>query len=87
MRTTIYEARNNLSALVKSAEKGDVVELIRDDKPVAVIMNYTEYKSKSSKQEDWFSKLREKYADVLDDKGFDITPSRECPDYTKDPWA
>ena len=31
--------------------------------------------------------LKKEYADVVDDVGFDITPSRECPDYTKDPWA
>ncbi|MCR4952888.1 MAG: type II toxin-antitoxin system prevent-host-death family antitoxin, partial [Treponema sp.] len=37
-RTSIYEARNNFSALVKCAEEGEVVELTRYDKPVAVIM-------------------------------------------------
>lgn len=36
---------------------------------------------------DWLIKFRKEYADVLDDVGFDITPSRECPDYSKDPWA
>lgn len=36
---------------------------------------------------DRLTKLKKEYADVLDDKGFDITPSRECPDYSKDPWA
>ena len=42
-RTSIYEARNNFSALVKCAEEGEVVELTRYDKPVAVIMSYEEY--------------------------------------------
>ncbi len=86
-RTSIYEARNNFSALVKAAEEGEVVELTRYDKPVAVIMSYEEYEKRNLKKEDWLGKWREEYADVLDDKGFDITPSRECPDYSKDPWA
>jgi antitoxin Phd len=86
-KTSIYEARNNFSALVKSAEEGEVIALTRYDKPVAVIISYAEYESKSSKEIDWLSKLRKEYADVLDDSGFDFTPSRECPDYSKDPWA
>ena len=86
-RTSIYDARNNFSALVKTAEEGEVVELTRYDKPVAVIISYEEYEKRNSKKEDWLGKWREEYADVLDDKGFDITPSRECPDYSKDPWA
>ncbi|MBQ7539296.1 type II toxin-antitoxin system Phd/YefM family antitoxin [uncultured Treponema sp.] len=84
---SINKARNNLSDLVKSAEEGEVVAITRYDKPVAVIISYAEYESKSSKEIDWLSKLRKEYADVLDDSGFDFTPSRECPDYSKDPWA
>lgn len=84
---SINEARNNLSDLVKSAEEGEVVALTRYDKPVAVIISYAEYESKSSKETDWLSKWRKEYADVLDNSGFDFTPSRECPDYSKDPWA
>ena len=84
---SINEARNNLSDLVKSAEEGEVVAITRYDKPVAVIISYAEYESKSSKEIDWLSKLRKEYADVLDNSGFDFTPSRECPDYSKDPWA
>ena len=34
-RRTIYDARNNFSALVKLAESGESVELTRHDKPVA----------------------------------------------------
>ena len=86
-RTSIYEARNNFSALVKRAEEGEVVALTRYDKPVAVIISYAEYESKSSKETDWLSKWRKENADALDDSGFDFTPSRECPDYSKDPWA
>lgn len=89
-RTSIYEARNNFSALVKSAEEGEVIELTRYDKPVAVIISYAEYEKTEQEQPsllDSLEKLKAEYADVLDDAGFDITPSRECPDYSKDPWA
>ncbi len=85
-RTSIYEARNNFSALVKSAEEGEVIELTRYDKPVAVIISWEEYESKNSSDDDWLSKWREEYKDVLDDKGFDITPSREAPDPNYNPW-
>lgn len=87
-RTSIYEARNNFSSLVKVAEEGEVVELTRYDKPVAVIMSYADFQQKSAaKKDDWLFKWREEHAGELDDTGFDITPSRECPDYSKDPWA
>ncbi len=89
-RTSIYEARNNFSSLVKLAEQGEVVELTRYDKPVAVIISYEEFEGNLNKEPSLMDKLaalKEKYADVVDDDGFDITPSRECPDYSKDPWA
>ena len=89
-RTSIYEARNNFSALVKTAEEGEVVELTRYDKPVAVIMSYEDYEEKRKNLPsllDKLSVLKKQYADVVDDEGFNITPSRECPDYSKDPWA
>ena len=89
-RTSIYEARNNFSALVKSAEEGEVIALTRYDKPVAVIISYTEYEQFEDSKPTLLSaldKLKKEYADVVDDLGFDITPSRECPDYSKDPWA
>ena len=86
-RTSIYEARNNFSALVKLAEEGEVVELTRYDKPVAVIISYAEYENNSSDKESWLFKWRKDHKDELDDLGFDFTPSRECPDYSKDPWA
>ncbi len=86
-RTSIYEARNNFSALVKMAEEGEVVELTRYDKPVAVIVSYDDFEKASSSEKDWLTEWREKHKDELDDTGFDVTPSRECPDYSKDPWA
>ena len=89
-RTSIYEARNNFSALVKMAEEGEVVELTRYDKPVAVIMSYADYEDNQETRPSLLEKLealKKEYADVVDDIGFDVTPSRECPDYSKDPWA
>ena len=88
--TSIYEARNNFSSLVKLAEEGEVVELTRYDKPVAVIMSYDDYQEKRQNQPSLLEKLSElkkEFSDVVDDEGFNITPSRECPDYSKDPWA
>ena len=88
-RTSIYEARNKFSSLVKTAEEGEVVELTRYDKPVAVIISYAEYEKNESKKLgflDELALLKRNYSDVLDDKGLEITPSRECPDYSKNPW-
>ena len=74
-RTSIYEARNNLSNFVKIAEGGEPVELTRYDKPVAVIISYEEYEKKSSSEgPSWLSKWREKYADVLSDEGIPLPP-------------
>lgn len=74
-RTSIYEARNNLSNFVKIAEGGEPVELTRYDKPVAVIVSYAEYeKNNSSMELSWLSKWREEYSDVLSDEGIPLPP-------------
>ena len=89
-RTSIYDARNNFSALVKMAEEGELVELTRYDKPVAVIISYAEYEEVQNKQPSLLDKLaalKKEYADVVDNVGFDLNPSRESPDYSKNPWA
>lgn len=68
-RTSIYEARNNLSNFVKIAEGGEPVELTRYDKPVAVIISYKEFERKTpSGSVSWLSKWRNKYADVLNNE-------------------
>ena len=85
--TSIYEARNNFSSLVKLAEEGEVVELTRYDKPVAVIISYEDFENITTKEENWLMKWRKENEGQLDDIGFDFTSSRECPDYSKDPWA
>ena len=50
-------------------------------------ISYDEYGNNSAKNESWLMKWRKEHEGELDDLGFDITPSRECPDYSKDPWA
>ena len=72
-RTSIYEARNNFSALVKCAEEGEVVELTRYDKPVAVMMSYSEYEERKAGKVDWLTKWRKEHEGELDDLGFDFT--------------
>ncbi len=74
-KSSIYEARNNFSNLVKIAESGEPVELTRYDKPVAVIISYEEYeKIDSPKKNSWLEKWRKEYADVLDDEGIPEAP-------------
>lgn len=74
-RTSIYEARNNLSNFVKIAEGGEPVELTRYDKPVAVIISYAEYEKKENPSFlEKLSKLKEEYADVLSDEGIPLPP-------------
>ena len=66
-RATIYDARNNFSALVKTAEAGEPVELTRHDKPVAVIISYDEYEKIKSNNNffDWLMNFRSENAEVL----------------------
>lgn len=79
-RTSIYEARNNFSNLVKIAENGEPVELTRYDKPVAVIISYEEYEKKHEpKGISWLSEWRKEYADVLDNEGISL-PEKVYPD-------
>ena len=75
-RTSIYEARNNLSNFVKIAEGGEPVELTRYDKPVAVIISYEEYCQQDEKSSliERLNKLKEEYADVLNDDGIPLPP-------------
>lgn len=75
-RTSIYEARNNLSNFVKIAEGGEPVELTRYDKPVAVIISYKEFERKGKKHSlmERINELKREYSDVLNDEGI---PTRE----------
>ena len=72
-RRTIYDARNNLSALIKIAESGEPVELTRHNKPVAVIISWEDFEQTKPKSSfvDAVMKIREKYADVFEDPTFE----------------
>lgn len=72
-RKSIYDARNEFSALVKLAESGEPVELTRHDKPVAVIISWEEYENKVNKKsfmqrlEEW----RKENADMFEDPTYE----------------
>lgn len=79
---TIYDARNNFSALVKIAESGEPVELTRHDKPVAVIISWEDYKKTSSKGDffRWLSDFKKENAEILEDFDGLPLPPKEYPD-------
>lgn len=78
-RRTIYDARNNFSALVKMAEEGEAIELTRHDKPVAVIISYEEYEKQGKKRSffDRWNETRMLFADVFSDPDFEGLPLPE----------
>jgi len=61
---------------VKIAESGEPVELTRYDKPVAVIISYADYEHRDEKPSliTRLNKIKEKYADVLNDEGIPLRP-------------
>jgi len=72
-RATIYDARNNFSALVKRAENGEPVELTRHDKPVAVIISWKDYEEVKKPKKNfiaWLENFRKENADVFEDPTF-----------------
>ena len=81
-KSTIYDARNNFSALVKIAEGGEPVELTRHDKPVAVIISWEDYKKNSSKGDffQWLSDFKKENAEILKDFDGLPLPPKEYPD-------
>ncbi|MBQ5400728.1 MAG: type II toxin-antitoxin system Phd/YefM family antitoxin [Treponema sp.] len=83
-RATIYDARNNFSSLVKTAEEGEPVELTRHDKPVAVIISWEQYEKKIKKKTfiERMEEIRKEYADVLADPSYEglVIPKDEYPD-------
>lgn len=50
---SVYEARNNLSALIKTAESGEVVEITRHDKPVVVMLKKEDFEKMRPKKNFW----------------------------------
>jgi antitoxin Phd len=74
---TIYDARNNFSSLVKTAEGGEVVQLTRHDKPVAVLIGWDEYEKTRPKNDffEWLEKFKKENADILtDDNPLNLQP-------------
>lgn len=81
-RTSIYEARNNFSVLVKAAEEGEVVELTLYDKPIAVIISYTEYENLVDNKPSLLSKMDEiKLNDLPKTEGYTTKYFRRCMDW------
>ena len=78
-RTSIYDARNNFSNLVKLAESGEPVKPTRNEKTEAVITSYEEKKKKKNKGKFWLAEWRKEYADVLSDEGIPL-PEKVYPD-------
>ena len=69
---SIYDARNNLSALIKTAENGEPVQLTRHDKPVAVILSWEDF-TQQNVSNNFLERLeitRRLFADVLADPEF-----------------
>ena len=74
-RASIFEARNNLSEYVKIAEGGEPVELTRYNKPVAVIISYSQYEpEKSNSSCFWLDEWRKEHYDELDNEGIPSYP-------------
>ena len=77
---SIYDARNNLSALIKTAENGEPVQLTRHDKPVAVILSWEDFENRSPKKAflTWLKVFTTENEDILSD-GLPLPP-KEYPD-------
>lgn len=71
-KTSVDEAQNNFSHLIDMAETGEHIELIKNDKPVAVLISYEEYEKKFSPC--WFKTWRETHAKTMDNEGIPQAP-------------
>lgn len=74
---SVFEARNKLSDYVKLAEEGEPVAITRYNKPVAVIISYDEFEVKKNNKPtlmERLQKLKEEYADVIDNEGIPEFP-------------
>lgn len=71
-RVTVAEAKNHLPALLHEAAESGPIEILRRDKPVAVILAHDEFQRlRSARSEratfDAIMRWREKYADQLEE--------------------
>lgn len=57
-RLSIAEARRNLAAVVRSVEKGDVVEVTRRGEPVAIVLSAREYEGLTRGSGDLWEAIR-----------------------------
>lgn len=82
-KALISDAKNNFSSFIELAERGERVELTRDNiNPVALIISYEEYKAMKP-QINWFDKFREKHTDSLLEDGLPYTRMQENPNIEK----
>ena len=69
---SIAEAKNKLSTIIHSVEKGPYVELTRRGKPVAVLLSIQEYERLSRKYTGFWSAISE-FRRKLEDEGIEIS--------------
>jgi len=63
----LFEARNQLTALVRQVACGSPVEITRHGKPVAILMGIDDYKRLENSNNTFYSQLmdfRERYLDI-----------------------
>lgn len=65
MSHTVKEAKNNLSGLIRMAEKGEPQIIRRNDKEVAVVVSIEEWKKMSGKKESLVEFLRKSPLDEI----------------------
>lgn len=88
---SVYDAKNNLSSLIKQVQnQGDVVEITKYDKPVAVLLSKEEFEKKQKAEDSFFQKLKNwhlKYTGFEDvSEVFEISRQNELTDNRKIPF-
>lgn len=73
-QVSIAEAKNKLSSIVHSVERGPCVELTRRGKPVAILLSIKEYQKLSSKNPGFWNALRQ-FRENIKAEGIEIDGS------------
>jgi len=86
--TSVYEARNNLSSLIKKAQEGEVIQITNHNKAVAYIVSADAYQREHelNKASNWLTewkKWHEEAKDYLDDEGIPLPPRDDYMDTEK----
>jgi prevent-host-death family protein len=76
MSHTVKEAKNNLSGLIRLAEKGEPQIIRRNDTEVAVVISIDEWKKINGKQQSLVELLR---SCPLDGEELDLTRQNDYP--------